>query len=203
MFKKYMAVTVVWLALAACGTGGQSPGSGEGEAGGPTPPPATFNPEEMTALAEAGLATPVTPDPGFQELEAEVGGISLAFPDDWLIADGVSGQLIVLQSFPPEEAGTEGIPRGEAKCDLVARQDVDSLEEAMDTLAADDSLNILRQESRTTARGLDVTVLEAESSRAGPMTIVLTENQGEVVMLSCIGESEQFGGMIDSMYTLD
>lgn len=198
-----MALSVVCFALAACGTGEQSSGTVGGPAGASTPPPATFNPEEVTALAEAGLATPVSPESGFRELEAEVGGISLSFPEDWVIADGVSGQLMVLQSFPPEEAGTEGIPNGEAKCDLVARQDVDSLEAAKTRLAADDGLEVLREERRTTARGLDVTVIDAESSRAGPTSIVLTVNQGQVVMLSCIGESDRINGIIDSMYTLD
>lgn len=203
MFKKIVGFVLVWFALAACGTGEQTPGNVGGPAAGPTVPPATFGPEELTALAQAGLSTPVTPEPGFRELEAEVGGISLSYPEDWVLADGVSGQIMVLQSFPPEAAGIEGIPNGEAKCDLVARQDVGSLEQARAGISADHSLEVLREVSRTTARGLDVTVIEAESSRVGPTTIALTVNQGQVVMLNCFGESDHFNSIIESMYTFD
>lgn len=185
------------LVLAACGSAQDA--TGESPAAVSDVPPPTFDASELTQLAEGGFATPVTPEAGFKQLEGEVGGLTLTYPQGWYLADGVSGQLAVLQSFPPEQAGTEGIPDGESKCDFLIRSELNSVQSGVDAVVADDSLELIEQREQTNEGGLTVVVVEVDSQRVGPMNIAFASYDGQVIQLSCFGSLDAFATMSASL----
>lgn len=178
---------VLLLLLSACGTPRESrPASIDGDGGRPR------DSQGEAGEGEIDLAAAPTVPPDFQIYEDNVAGFSVHFPTGWTIASEDPGNLVILQSFPPEEAGSEGIPIGETKCDVVVRRDLTSVQDALARIADDETVEILAQFETTRVDGRRATVLDLGSDRVGEYGMLITEIDGQMLSITCLGSQEAF-----------
>lgn len=207
----------ILLLLAALVVGGCSPQN-------PSTPTATGTPVETetaeppatsTSGPDMPTSTPTSPAgavvPEVTPLSAETttyadpyAGFAFRYPADWNLIppnDETKEQATVysatLSSWDPVEAGTEGIPEGGVKLDvIVVKEDVESLEDAIQWRLSQleggvSSGTITSQETWELPSGLlaQRASVESQDLTAEEMYTVI---QGRIVLLSALGDTSIF-----------
>lgn len=188
-------LALISIGLAACQSSGARPtpqrpaGPTETPSGEPTGTPTNSHP-------------PPTVPPSFRSHEDRQAGFTISFPADWTVAGQAPGSSLVIQSFEPALAGSEGIPQGETKCDVVVRQDVDTVGQAIEQVQADESLEILAQFNEVQLDGRRSIRMDVASERTGEYGLLLLDIEGQVISVSCLGDQFDFDAISTSLQPL-
>lgn len=183
------------LGLVSCQSSGARPtpqrpaGPTETPSGEPTATPTNSHP-------------PPTVPPDFRNYEDRQAGFTISYPADWTVAGQAPGSSLVVQSFEPAMAGAGGIPQGETKCDVIVRQDVDSVGQAIEQVQADESLEILAQFNEVQVNGTRSIRMDIASERTGEYGQVLLDIEGQVISVSCLGAQFDVDAITTSLQPL-
>lgn len=172
------------------------------------PATSTSGPDNPTStpISPAGAVVPqVTPLSGETTTYADpYAGFAFQYPADWNLIppdEETKEQAIVysatLSSWEPVEAGTEGIPEGGVKLDvIVVKEDVESLKDAIQWRLSQleggaSSATITSQETWELPSGLlaQRASVESQDHTAEEIYAVI---QGRIVLLSALGDTTIF-----------
>jgi hypothetical protein len=162
---------------------------------------------EATPPAQSNPTATSTPDePPFTATtyRDQEGGYEFDYPQGWTLVD-VSAEVkqasllytVSVFSWPPGDAGIEGIPEGGAKVDVtVFASDAGDLEEALaerrqQITTSDAQSTILAEEEWTLAGGLTGVRLHVESV-FGESVELVTKLDGKVVIVGGLGDFDLF-----------
>lgn len=165
----------------------------------PAPPRGTESALSGPTSTPTAAHPPPTVPPTYRSYQDPQAGFRIWYPASWTVANRAPGSSFVVQSFEPIEAGSEGIPAGETKCDVIVRADVDTMDEAVEQVYADESLQVLAAFNEVQADGSRAIRLDVVSERTGEFGQVLAEIGGQVISVSCLGNQIEFDAISTSL----
>ena len=153
------------------------------------------SPAPPTATIEQ--PSPASPTPtfnipaGFKEYQDLKRGISLYYPESWIVTGMIEGQYAIFQSYPADKyIGGEGFQAGDTKCDLNLGLDAATPEDLLSQWTSDSMTTIILEEQVTLRSGLPGLRVELDSM--GRSLSMFTEINDGVIALTCYGALEYF-----------
>ena len=148
----------------------------------PKPVPATETPEPIPDFSR--------PE-GFIDYSDQVAGVTISYPESWVVTGIIEGDYAIFQSYPPDKyVGGEGFQPGDTKCDLNLSVDAATLDEVLTQWTSDGLSEIVTQEYLMLPTGLEGLRVELEGW-GGSLTM-FTEINGRIITFTCYGAFEYF-----------
>ena len=153
------------------------------------------NPASPTATIEQPSPTPPTatfePPAGFKEYQDLKRGISLYYPESWIVTGVIGGQYAIFQSYPEDKyIGGEGFQSGDTKCDLHLGLEAATPEDLLSQWTSDSMTTIVTKEQVTLGSGLPGLRVEFDSMGRS-LSMFIEINEG-IIALTCYGALEYF-----------
>ncbi len=138
-----------------------------------------------------------TPAPGLEPLDGynlyqdTIAGISVNIPENWIATGVIEGQYAVLQSYPEDKyIGGEPLETEDTKCDLAIRAQGTQPDDLIEQWKTDGFTTIISENDMLLNSGQAAKRYELDSM--GLSTVMITEIDERVVVLSCFGNRELF-----------
>ncbi len=145
--------------------------------------------EIAVTMHEIEITTPLLAsdwDEGIKQYQDTETGISINFPDDWVIVEIIPGQRATLQSYSGGKYVGGEVPDPEdTKCDLFIRDDA-SAEDFIQQMRTNEAITIISEVEITLNSGQAGARFELESM--GRSISVITEFNNKTVVLTCYGD---------------
>jgi len=216
-----LALVVLALLVSACGSRTAQPEApatvavptAETDAESPLPlPTAATDAESPLPPTEAVTPTPTVPVFEMETFRDEVTGFEIEHPIGWTILDPAAEvktnafiYSVTLQSWPPEEPGTQGIPEGGSKMDIsITKDGAETVEAALETYRqsqaqAEMPIEVLSEEELELASGLTGARFELKTAQGETGHTFVTSLNGHLVILSGLGDAAVFDAMVATL----
>ncbi len=178
----------------------------------PRPTSATDAQSPLPSPTEAVTPTPTAPVFEMETFRDEVAGFEIDHPIGWTILDPAAEvkanafiYSVTLQSWPPEEPGTQGIPEGGSKMDIsITKDGADTVEAALETYRqtqaqAEMPVEVLAEETLELASGLTGARFELKTAQGETNHTFVTSLNGHLVILSGLGDAAVFDAMVATL----
>lgn len=174
----------------------------------PLPTSATDAESPLPPPTEAVTPTPTAPVFEMETFRDTVAGFEIDHPVGWTILDPAAEvkanafiYSVTLQSWPPEEPGTQGIPEGGSKMDIsITKEGAETLESALESYRqnqaqAEMPVEVIAEETLELASGLTGARFELKGSQGETYHTFVTSLNGHLVILSGLGDAAVFDAM--------
>ncbi len=178
----------------------------------PLPTSATDAQSPLPPPTEAVTPTPTVPVFEMETFRDEVAGFEIEHPVGWTILDPAAEvkanafiYSVTLQSWPPEEPGTQGIPEGGSKMDIsIAKDGAETVEAALESYRqsqaqAEMPVEVMSEETLELASGLTGARFELKSSQGETYHTFVTSLNGHLIILSGLGDAAVFDAMVATL----
>jgi len=165
----------------------------------------TSTPSPDTAMVEIIVPT-LTPTfdtlAGLKEYRDAVVGFAIYLPESWVITSIIPGQSAIFQSYPEGKyVGGESFEAGDTKCDFAIRPEGNRVNDLIDQWQSDSMTTVISEEDITSQSGLTGKRLIIDSM--GRATIIVTEINQRVVLLTCFGDFSPVDEIASTMKVLE
>lgn len=153
--------------------------------------PSTIPPTQTAEIVELTPTPTIGPPAGFKQYQDTVVGVSIFFPESWLVTAVISGDYTMIQSYPEDKyIGGEPFQPGDTKCTLrILPPDTDMAGYIEEVKSSVNVSNISEQDIVLNS-GMPGKRLEIDDM--GLSNSLLTEVNERLVELTCIGELTPF-----------
>jgi hypothetical protein len=129
-------------------------------------------------------------DQGLKQYQDTETDVTNDIPGNWIISGIIPGQRVTLQSFPKNKyIDEETLESGKTKYDLFIRNDI-CTDDFVSQMKSNEAVIILTEEEIVPHSGRTGTKIELESMARS--TLVVTEINERVVILTCFGDVASF-----------
>ena len=136
-------------------------------------------------------AIEIEPPDGYTLYQDPITGISVYFPEGWIITGIIEGQYAILQSYPEDKyVGGEPLEEGDTKCDLAIQAESTQPDDLVEQWKTDGFTTIISENNIVLNTGQAAKRYELDSM--GLSTVLVAEINERVVALSCFGNRELF-----------
>jgi len=170
---------LVMLALQSCSTSPQTKP--------PIEQPSPIPPTSTAEIVEPASTPTLGPPEGYQQYQDTVVGVSIFFPESWLVTAVFPGDYAMLQSYPEDKyVGGEPFQPGDTKCTLrILAPEIDMASQIEEMKSSVNVSNVSEQDILLNS-GVPGKRLEVDGM--GLSNTLLTEVNKRLVALTCIGE---------------
>ena len=156
---------------------------------------ATRNPEDQ-------LSSTIERPSGHILFTDGITGISIFYPESWVVSEDMPGEYAILQSYPLDKyVGGEMLEAGDAKCDLYIQSENTKAEDLIAQWESDTMVEFNSMEAIELPNGVLTHRIVIESM--GTTLVYVVELEPYVVTLTCFGEFEPVDEFAETLHVRD
>ena len=166
---------------------------------------AAENPDDAvsaTRVPEGQLSSTIERPSGHILFTDGITGISIFYPESWVVSEDIPGEYAILQSYPLEKyVGGEMLEAGDTKCDLYIQSENTKAEDLIAQWESDPMVEFNSMEAIELPNGVLTHRIVIESM--GTTLVYVVELEPYVVTLTCFGEFEPVDEFAETLHVRD